>query len=197
MSGCRSLTDAEVALVLPHLPTVRDKCLFILGLRTGFRISELLSLRVSDVYVNGAVPDRIRIARRNVKGRTRSRDIALHPEARAAILALISITAILRGGLEVTRQGTPSAPLFLSRNGTNKPLSRHGAHRVLKNAYSAAGLTGQLATHSMRKSFAKRVYTLLGKDLLATRDALGHVCLDSTSSYLEVNRDAIDAAVLS
>lgn len=186
MAGCRSLNDTEVQSVLAQLAAPRDQALFILGLRTGFRISELLSLSFGDVYQAGKVMDRVRVAKRNMKGKSCNREVALHPQAKAAIEALVAVTIGV----------TPSMPLFVSRNGVAKPLSRFGAHGVLKAAYAAAGLSGALATHTMRKSFAKKVYAALKFDLLATRDALGHSCVSTTVEYLETNQDTIDAAVL-
>jgi integrase len=56
MKGCRPLTDTEITEVLQSFAgryALRDKALFVLGLLSGFRISELLSLRVQDVYRHG------------------------------------------------------------------------------------------------------------------------------------------------
>lgn len=180
MSGCRSLNNNEIQQVLAQLNNVRDKALFILGVKTGFRISELLSLKVNDVVQAGQILDRIKVAKSNTKGKNKSREVVLHPQAKEA-LALLDLT-------------NPDTALFSKKDGTS--LSRHGAHKLLKIAYSKAGLTGALATHSMRKSFAKRVYSNLKHDLLATRDALGHSSITNTISYLETNQTAIDAAVL-
>jgi integrase len=52
MKGCRPLTDEEVVLVQQSFGGIyaaRDKALFLLGVKSGFRISELLSLQVGDV----------------------------------------------------------------------------------------------------------------------------------------------------
>jgi integrase len=57
MNGCRPLTDAEVELVRKTFAgryAARDRCLFILGIETGFRISELLSVRLGDVWRHGS-----------------------------------------------------------------------------------------------------------------------------------------------
>jgi integrase len=187
MAGCRSLNESEVDQVLGQLGSNRDKCLFALGVRTGFRVSELLSLKIGDVYQAGRVVDRVRVARRNMKLKLFSREVVLHPQAKAAIQAL----------LDSTYAQAPGLPLFVSRQGLAAPLSRFRAHAILKAAYASADLIGALATHSMRKTFAKKVYTALKFDLLATQKALGHSCVTSTIAYLETSQAAIDAAVLS
>jgi hypothetical protein len=46
----------------------RDNCLFILVIRTGYRISELLSLRVQDVQQHGKIVDKVAVARKAMKG---------------------------------------------------------------------------------------------------------------------------------
>jgi integrase len=71
MRRCRPLTDAEVSLVAKSFGgtfAARNWALFIVGHRTGFRISELLSLRVSDVMQHGKVLDQIAVLRRHMKG---------------------------------------------------------------------------------------------------------------------------------
>jgi integrase len=61
MKGCRPLTAEEVELVQQSFGGVyaeRDQALFLLGVKSGFRISELLSLRVGDVSQHGQLVDR-------------------------------------------------------------------------------------------------------------------------------------------
>jgi site-specific recombinase XerD len=186
--GCRALSDTEVSKVLSALKSERDRCLFILGLRTGFRISELLSIRIQDVYQGNKALDQLRVLRGNLKDH-KTRTVALHAQAKEYILEYVSTLTNL----------DPTQPLFLSQQGVNKALTRHGAAKVLKQAYAEAGLTGPgLATHSMRKSFAVRVYEKLNHDLLSTQKALGHSGLINTLRYLpEPAQDKIDDAIKS
>ena len=184
MSGCRALTEAEIQAVATKITSPRDSALFILGVRSGFRISELLSLQVKDVYANARVLDAVRLVRRNNKGALNSRTIPLHHTARKALLEIC-----------IGRDG--SSPLFQSRNGESKSLSRFMAHKILKSAYEAAGLTGPgLACHTMRKSFAEKVYAALNYDLLATSAALDHKDIRNTVRYLQPNKEKIAAAIL-
>lgn len=184
MSGCRALTPTEIQLVISKLANPRDRALFILGVKSGFRISELLSLQVKDVFNGLRVLDLVRVTRRNTKGSITSRTVPLHAEARKALLEIC-----------LHRQG--DLPLFQSRNGANQPISRFMAHKLLKDAYAAAGLSGPgLACHTMRKSFAEKVYAGLQFDLLATSAALGHKDIRNTVRYLVPNKSKINAAIL-
>ena len=76
----------------------------------------------------------------------------------------------------------PSRPLFPSRKGT-AALLRTAAHEILKKAFNAEGLNGKLATHSMRKSYAQRLYEAMG-DMYAVQVILGHQNVTTTQAYL-------------
>ena len=89
--------------------------------------------------------------------------------------------------------------LFPSRlAGENKPLHRQTAHNALKRAFIAAGLNGKLATHSLRKSFAQRLYDATD-DIYVVQEMLGHKNVTTTQGYLGVNyakvREAVESMV--
>ena len=86
--------------------------------------------------------------------------------------------------------------VFQSRKGTNKPISRIQYHRVIKEAVEVNGLKGKVATHSMRKTFAARVYEALDRDIFRTQQALGHRNINSTVQYLSFKEQDIEAAIL-
>lgn len=174
MTGSRPMTNDEIEAVLSHLKTKRDRCMLLLGLYTGFRISEVLSIRLVDVVQYGAICDSITVTRMHMKGKMKSRTVVLHPKAKEAISDYV-------GSCEVYSM------LF--------PISRIQAHRLLKKAVVASQLTGKVSTHSMRKTFAKRVYEALDKDLVATQRALGHESIQSTVSYLSFDQESIDNAI--
>ena len=73
-------------------------------------------------------------------------------------------------------------------------MSRRTAHDVLKTAFMAAGLNGHLATHSLRKSFAQRLYDRTG-DIFAVQEMLGHKSVATTQKYLGVNYATVREAV--
>ena len=185
MRGMRPLTDSEIAQVASRLG-VRDRAFFVLGIRTGFRVSELLSLRVSDVVNGGEVGRSVGVQRRNMKGKTEGRTIKLHDEARQALGAWVA---------ELQGMGAAAdSPLFLSREGG--AISRTQAWAIMTGAYRAAGVFGRVGVHGLRKTFAARMYALLGHDLMKTQKALGHKAITSTAAYLSFAESEVEAAIL-
>ena len=73
-------------------------------------------------------------------------------------------------------------------------MSRRTAHNVLKQAYEAAGLNEHLATHSLRKSFAQRLYDRTG-DIFVVQEMLGHRSVATTQKYLGVNYASVRQAI--
>jgi site-specific recombinase XerD len=186
MKGMRPLNQQEVSLVSKSFSgqyANRDKALFLTGLTSGFRVSELLSLQVRDVCQHGQMVEKVTVRRANMKRKTEGRTVLFHPEAKAAVAAWL---------LEANLQ--PTDFIFQSRQGG--AMTSRQAWNVLNNAYEANGLTGALGTHTMRKSYADRVYEHFGHDLVKTQKALGHKNINSTVSYLSFAEKELDEAVL-
>ena len=192
MRGCRPLTDHEVEAVGKSFRGIyakRNKALFVLGLKTGYRITELLSLRLGDVWQHGKVIDRMTVQRRHMKNKTRSRTVILHPLARAALSVWLDHLQTRRGPL------TPETYVFRSHKG-DRPISRVQAWRILHAAYAANALTGKVACHSLRKTFAHNVYEASGRNIVRTMKAIGHANVATTMHYLDADQEEVDAAIL-
>lgn len=176
--GCKSLTDREILALLQNL-SHRDATIFQLGLKTGFRITELLSIKIADLFEhNGAMKDILSIAPRFMKGKKRGRSAPLGVETQY----------ILKNYLSDLPKGQTF--LFESHRGQ---LSRSQAWRGIKAAAKEAGLTGKIATHSGRKSLAMRAYKASGKDLVLVQKILGHASIQSTMSYLSIEPENLSA----
>ena len=197
MKGTRPLDNNEIRLVSVCFDgtfEVRNRGLFMLGVSTGGRISELLSLTIRDVYQNrGAVTDLL-FDKSIVKGGEVSRAVPVNRDGREAIDELIMWHREQYGSTKGGR------PLFPSRHKSGTvPLHRQSAHQMLKKAFIAAGLNGKIATHSLRKSFAQRVYEQSG-DIYLVKELLGHRNVATTQSYLGVNyaeaREAVESIAL-
>ena len=189
MKGARPLTDLEVKAVLKALVGPRDRALFVLGIRSGFRISELLSLTLRDVAPLGPVLVAVAVKRRNMKGKEAGRTVPLHQEARRHLRTWI-------GRLRGLGHTAPETFVFRSRKGGNRAIDAIQAWRRLTAAYRTAGLAGRLGSHAMRKTFANRVYERLHHDLVKTQQAMGHKDVNSTVAYLSFKQEDIDAAIL-
>ena len=125
----------------------------MLGVSTGGHISELLSLQIGDVYQNGSAVSDLFFERSIVKGGEVSRVVPVNRDGRHAIEELVLWHREHYGNIAESR------PLFPSRHNSGTiPMHRQTAHDVLKKAFIAAGLNSKFATHSLRKSFAQRVY---------------------------------------
>jgi integrase len=192
MKGCRPLTDPEIALLTRSFGgpyALRDRAWFIFGLKTGFRIAELLSLRVGDVWQHGRVVDQVTVRRAHMKQQREGRTVPVHPDAKAALATWLSY-------LQEQPGVTAQTYLFRSRKGTNRAITPTQAWRILREACATNELTGKLGTHCMRKTFANKVYHQLGFDLIRTKRALGHQQISNTERYLSFAEAEIHAAIL-
>ena len=192
MKGTRPLDNDEIRRVsaaFTGMYEVRNRGLFMIGVSTGGRISELLSLRIGDVYQNGTAVTDLLYDKSIVKGGETSRAVPVNIDGREAIDAVVSWHREKYATLAPTR------PLFPSRNKNGTvAMNRQTAHDMLKEAFMAAGLNGKLATHSLRKSFAQRVYEQSG-DIYLVQELLGHRNISTTQKYLGVNYADARAAV--
>ena len=156
VKGTRPLDNNEIRLVSACFTgtfEVRNRGLFLLGVSTGGRISELLSLTIGDVYQNEKPVTDLLFDKSVVKGGEVSRAVPVNRDGRTAIEAIIA------WHWERYKNTSSDRPLFPSRHKSGTvPLHRQSAHQMLKKAFIAAGLNGKIATHSLRKSFAQRVY---------------------------------------
>ncbi len=191
MKGTRPLDNVEIRKVsraFNGVFAVRNQSLFMLGVSVGGRISELLALRVNDVWQNGKPVKDLLFDLSIVKGGEVSRAVPVNADGRQAIDNIIAWQVELYGNIDPTR------PLFPSRNGQgSQMMTRKAAHDLLKNAFEAAGLNGKLGTHSLRKSYAQRLYEQTN-DIYAVQEMLGHKSVITTQRYLGVNYASVREA---
>ena len=126
-----------------------------------------------------------------MKGKKVARSVPLNCDAKVAIQQMMLWHEDMFGN------ANEANPLFPSRKGAGrKAMTRKAAHDVLKDAFRKAGLNGKLATHSMRKSYAQRLYDET-RDLYLVKEMLGHASIETTLKYLGVNyrvaREATEA----
>jgi site-specific recombinase XerD len=189
MKGSRPLTRQQVKGLLALTSSIREQTLLTLGFCTGYRISELLSLKVSDVSTNGIIHSHVTVKAANTKTKT-GRTVLLNADAQKALRRLVDVIGTNANG---------QSPLFVSRkhdaNGNLKAISRQQAHDLLKALFAKIGEFGNVSTHTLRKTFAARIYEQTGK-LEIVQIALGHKSINSTISYLAFGSDDLNRAIM-
>lgn len=165
----RSLDQIEdMKWALKRFCGQRDYIMFLFGINTGLRISDLLGLKVKDVQGKKRVTVR--------EGKTKKPRVILLANIYEELNAYISTME-------------DSEWLFPSRKG-NGPISRIQAYRQLKKAAEMAGLEG-IGTHSCRKSFGYWHYKQF-KDVAELQTILNHSHPKITLRYIGITDEQIE-----
>jgi len=153
---------------------LRDEALFVFGINTALRISDLLSLKVGSVADDsGNLLDAV-IIREQKTGKTKQ--FPINKSAKRALADYL-----------MTRPHfSPNEPLFPSRVG--RPLSRWRARRILHKAGKAVGLD-RIGTHSLRKTFGYHVYKKTGGNLGLVQKLLNHSSSGDTLRYIGIDME--------
>jgi len=164
--------------------SVRNYCLFVLGINSALRVSDLLSLKIGDV-VDGFGKVKSSIVLREKKT-GKAKQFKLSPNAKKAIAELILSREI--------DASNPEFPLFQSRkrkNGKPQAITRVQLHKILKEAAEKAGIEDNISTHSLRKTWAYHAHKA-GVDLLLIQKALNHASQRETLRYIGITQDQLD-----
>lgn len=175
MKGCRVLKREEVAELRADV-NPRDNAFLLTGLTFGLRVSESLALTFGDV--SGIFL--------NVKSKKHSENVTFPIPAayRAAVDRLQAHYA--SQGVDVT----PETFLFLSRKGTNQPITRQQASQIMRGLAGKAGLDGKVNTHSLRKSFVTDIYAKSGHDIAETKKYSRHKNMANLDYYIGTTEGA-------
>lgn len=140
----------------------------------GLRISELISLRLGDLYLSDGF---IRVTGKGDKER-------VVPLGEPAIRALRRFIDTARSKLVPSKGGVRDT-VFLSVRGSG--LSRMGAWKIIHFYIQAAGIRTHVTPHTFRHSFATHLLEG-GADLRAVQEMLGHSSITTTEIYTHVDR---------
>ena len=146
----------------------------------GLRVSELISLRYSDVYFDEGF---IRVQGKGSKQR-------LVPISETAIREIKNY--LLDRNLMVVKKGFEDI-LFLSRRGT--ALSRIMVFHIIKQQTEMAGVHKNVSPHTFRHSFATHLLEG-GANLRAIQEMLGHEKITTTEIYTHIDRQFLRKEIL-
>ena len=168
------LTSKEVELFLEQPKCVdakgyRDHAMLELLYATGIRVSELISLNLSDLNLSASLL--------RCESRGRERVIPLY---HTAVKALQDYVKDIRPQIIAD---TEEQALFVNMNGER--MSRQGFWKIIKYYQEKAGIEKDITPHTLRHSFAAHLLEN-GADLRSIQEMLGHADISSTQIYTHV-----------
>ncbi len=152
----------------------RDYVLFMFGIYTGLRISDILKLRVRDV---------------------RGRNHIYIREKKTGKEKRFLINAELKPIIEdFIRDKKDFEFLFKSPDYPNKEISRQQAYNILNAAADAVGIKDNIGTHTLRKTFGYHMHQQ-GVSLATLKEIFNHSSEAVTARYIGINQDIQDISI--
>jgi integrase len=178
--------DKQVRVVLAELDTrrypIRDRLMFLLSIKAGMRAKEIAAVTwrmVTDA--EGKIGDLIALENRASKGKGGGRHIPMHPEIKAALMALQR---------ERGENARSDWPVIYSER--DRGLSAGAVTVWFHRLYQDLGMVG-CSSHSGRRTFITRAakkISEVGGSLRDVQMLAGHANLGTTSRYIEHDADA-------
>lgn len=151
----------------------RNYIMFLTGIYTGLRISDILKLKISDVK-----------DKKYIKLREKKTDKE----------RIIEINPTLRKALDkYTFDKNGNDYLIKSREGYNQPISREMAYKILKQIGNKFDIDN-LGTHTMRKTFGYHFYKQT-KDIVTLMKMLNHSDPSITLHYIGIDQEEQNNAI--
>lgn len=148
----------------------RNYILFMIGINTGLRISDILRLRVRDV-----------------KGWR----ITIRMKKTGEIINLKMPKPLKKDLRDYIKDKPDNEYLIKSRIGKNKPISRKMAYVILSDVAREFDLDS-IGCHSLRKTFGYHLYQKR-KDVASLQELFGHEDPSYTLRYIGINQDTLDS----
>ncbi|WP_409298589.1 tyrosine-type recombinase/integrase [Peribacillus sp. SCS-26] len=151
----------------------RDLLLFVMGINTGLKISEILSIKVSDVRGKG---NKIKTSFVLSSDESTQREIHLNATLRNTLIEYLGDSGL-----------SSEDYIFISPK-TKKPISRVQAHRIIHDAVNALGIQGSYGASSMRKTFGYHAYKK-GVSISLIQKHYQHSTPSETYKYLGIKKE--------
>jgi len=158
----------------------RNYILFMLGITTGYRAGDLVGLKIRDVKEairNGyfLIFEGKKRNSKNIRSKNRKpREAELLPK----------FSKILK---EYIKDKNDYDLMFTSRKG-NSYISVQTVTNILKDAAAYFDLQ-DITAHSMRKTYAWKIYIDNDCDIVTVMELLGHSSIEETKRYLGIDKE--------
>lgn len=176
MKYVQPIRDRDIILSMKNelLKTgFRNFMLFNIGINTGLRISDILSLKVKDV-----------------KNKTHISLIEKKTSKKTRILINSNLKIDLNNYIHNMNE---NEYLFKSKKGKNLPITRVQAYRILNNTAKKLNLS-EVGTHTLRKTFGYWHYNMY-KDVAILQEIFNHSSPSITLKYIGINDDIKDKSI--
>lgn len=176
----KALTEAEVEALLnaPDTNTplgLRDRAMLELMYASGLRVTELVTLPLSQVSLTDGV---VRVTGKGSKER-------LVPMGQTAVEWL---ERYLREARLLVLDGQPHPAFFVTQR--QGAMTRHSFWHIVRRYALKAGISGHLSPHTLRHAFATHLVNH-GADLRVVQLLLGHSDITTTQIYTHVARERL------
>ncbi len=159
----------------------RNKAIIETMYACGLRVSELVNLKLSNVYKE---EEFIKVVGKGNKER-------LVPISNVALKEIEIYVSKIRNKLSILNGYEDF--LFLNRRGKN--LTRVMIFTIIKRLTEKAGINKNISPHTLRHSFATHLVEA-GADLRAVQDMLGHVSITTTEIYMHLDKSYIREEIM-
>jgi integrase/recombinase XerD len=174
-----TIQEIDKILSIPQIENIsglRDKAILETFYSSGLRVSELINLKINDLYFSDEV---IRVLGKGSKER-------IIPIGQNAIYWLNEY--LIKSRPHYEKKMKSRNYVFLSKRGAK--LSRMSIWNIVTNYSKEAGIEKPVHPHTFRHSFATHLLEG-GADLRAVQEMLGHVDISTTQIYTHVDRNYI------
>lgn len=166
--------------------SLRNELLFVLGINTGLRISDILQCQVRDVCLSNR----------------KIREYVVTKEIKTGKTKKYYLSPVVRKLLEEYLKGfepvDEDAFLFCNKRNPQRPISRIQAWRIINDAAEFAGLVerdregkllaGEIGTHTLRKTFGYHAYQA-GYSIELLMDIFNHSSQAQTLRYIGIREE--------
>ncbi len=186
MAAAKSLTPAEIQTLLAFIARganpERNRCLFLMSVMAGLRVSELAGLTIGDVRkADGTVKAEVYLAASRVK-HAHARTVYINTRLQQELAEYIA-----------TRNWFEEAqPLFSIYHSPRKPFTANTLTQHFFWLYKRAGINA--SSHSGRKTFITSLASQ-GISVFVLASLAGHKAITTTQKYVTVNDDMKRKAV--
>lgn len=156
---------------------IRLAFLFVLGINTGFRVSDLLKVQYEDI---------------------RNKDEITLREQKTKKMKTVAINSEIKKLFSLIDEGN-TGYIFISESNRNKAThatwSRQYVSQELKRYADIAGIKENVSTHTMRKTFGYFMYKKTN-NLALVQKLLNHSSIANTLKYIGIEQEQLNTAVM-